>query len=88
MRRLEFHRDAYKFLRDLDAKQFKQVTNKVFLLAINPQQPDSKKLENSDHLRADIGEFRIIYRFDDENVYVDAIGKRGDDDIYKKFERR
>jgi hypothetical protein len=31
--------------------------------------------------RKDVGEYRIIYRFDDAIVYVLLIGKRNDDDV-------
>ena len=37
--------------------------------------------------RADIGEYRIIYYATNELVYVALVGKRNDDDVYKRFRR-
>ena len=36
------------------------------------------------HFRADAGEFRIVYRFDKETLFVDAIGKRNDGEVYRR----
>jgi mRNA-degrading endonuclease RelE of RelBE toxin-antitoxin system len=41
-----------------------------------------------DLYRKDVGEYRIIYKFDDETVYVLLIGKRNDDDVYKRLTRK
>ncbi len=88
MRRLAPTRTALKFLTDLQAKQFKQVAGKILSLLTDPAPPDSLVLSDGVSRRADIGEYRIIYRFDQECVYVDLIGKRNDDEVYRRHERR
>ena len=51
-----------------------------------PAPPDSAKLKGYDNLyRKDVGEFRIIYHFDNTHLFVSLVGKRNDDDIYKKL---
>ena len=85
MRKLDITRDAYKFLRDLQAKQFRQVAQKTLSLLIDPQPNDAAQLRGYDYWRADIGEYRIVYKFDDETVYVVLIAKRNDDEVYKKL---
>ena len=87
MRKLDINRDAYKFLSDLQAKQYRQVVQKVFGLMTDAQPNDASQLKGSEFWRADIGEYRIVYKFDDATVYVVIIGKRNDDEVYKKLER-
>ena len=38
-------------------------------------------------MRADIGEYRIIYRYDDDVLYAPTVGKRNDDDVYRQLRR-
>ena len=87
MRRLDINRDTLKFLANLQAKQYRQVVQKLFGLLADPMPNDSSQLKESEFWRADIGEYRIVYRFDDSTVYVVIIGKRNDDEVYKKLER-
>jgi mRNA interferase RelE/StbE len=88
MRKLALANDADKFLARLDAKQFKQVVRKIFALAEDPMPPDSLKLEGSDYRRADQGEFRIVYSFDADTVYIIVVGKRNDDEVYAKARKK
>ena len=87
MRKLDLTRDAIKFLELLPPKQFRQVVSKIFALLGNPQPQDSKPLVGYDYCRADIGEYRIVYRFDRDFLYVVLIGKRNDSEIYKRLSR-
>lgn len=36
----------------------------------------------------DQGEYRIVYRFDDRSVSILVVGKRNDDEVYKKLARK
>ena len=88
MRKLDITRDALKFVNDLDAKQFRQVVRKLFALLSDPEPADSSKLIGYDFRRVDIGEYRIIYHFDDGTTYVALVGKRNDDQVYKELARK
>ena len=91
MRRFSFHREALRFLKDLsqDAKRFRQVMIKVFALIESPEQPDARPLVGyEEYYRVDVGEYRIVYRYDDENLWIEAAGKRNDDEIYRDLQRR
>jgi len=35
----------------------------------------------------DIGEYRIVYRIEDDTVGICLIGKRNDSEVYKRFKR-
>lgn len=89
MRKLDMTRDAYKFLENLQqAKQFRQVAIKAFALLNDPTPSDSAQLKGYDYYRVDVGEYRIVYKFDDEAVYLVLIAKRNDDEVYKALKRK
>jgi mRNA interferase RelE/StbE len=79
-----------RFLEEIPLKHAKQLQRKLLHLQEDPNPPDSKKLKGYDnYLRADIGEYRIIYSIDTDKaeLLVEIIGKRNDDDVYRKFRR-
>ena len=67
-----------------------QIAKKVLSLNIDPLPNDSKQLKGYSNLyRVDSGEYRIVYRFKPKEDLVEVIlvGKRNDDDVYKKLSR-
>jgi mRNA interferase RelE/StbE len=80
-------RSAMRFITGLDAKQYKQVVQRVFALADNLRPPDSIKMTDSDYHRVTQGEYRIIYDFDADIVRIFVIGKRNDDEAFKRAKR-
>ncbi|MEO5360545.1 MAG: type II toxin-antitoxin system RelE/ParE family toxin [Nitrospirota bacterium] len=78
---LHITRQVRSFLRTLDSKQYAQITRKIF--ADTGTANDSKKLKGYDYLRVDAGEYRIIYKVENNCVYVLLIGKRNNGEIYK-----
>lgn len=88
MREIIFSRDAEKFLKKLLPKHRRQIAERILGLSENPLALDTSKLRGyEDFHRADIGEYRIIYRFSPTAVFVTLIGKRNDDEVYKRFKR-
>lgn len=87
MLKLDITNDCLKFLRSLDAKQFRQVATTLFQLLRLPNPHDSAPLAGSPFHRVDIGEYRIVYRVDGEFLRVPLIGKRNDDEIYRNLRR-
>ena len=83
-------RDARDFIEKLQHKQAKQVLWKVLDLCRDPEPPDSSLLKNSKegYRRADIGEYRIIYRVLDDTLEILLVGKRNDDEVYRRFSRK
>ena len=90
MLKLDLTRPAKKFLKSLPPKQVKQVARKIIGLRENPLPHDSKQLKgkHSRYRRADIGEYRVVYYATDKTLFVVLIGKRNDDEVYKKLSRR
>ena len=48
---------------------------------------DSERLKGMDLSRVDVGEYRIIYRVRGDMLDVPIIGKRNDDEVYKRLKR-
>jgi len=87
--KLDITTDALNFTKKIPPKQFKQIFTAIMDLLINPKPHDSRLLKGYiDLYRKEVGEYRIIYRFDDAIVYVLLIGKRNDDDVYKQLTRK
>jgi len=88
MHLLNLTHDAYDFVKSLQAKQYRQVVSKILELTKNPTPVDAAKLKGFDFFRVDIGEYRIIYRFDNTTVYIALVGKRNDDEVYKQLKQK
>ena len=84
---LDLTHQAKGFLDQLDPKRFRQVVKKIFSLMENPRPADSRPLQGYSFLRADIGEYRIIYRVEENCLKVALVDKRNDDEVYKKLRR-
>ncbi len=75
MLNLHFEKDAEKFLNSLIPKHFKQVVTAIFKIMSNPEQHDSIPLRSAEFAglwRNNIGEYRIIYRFDSKTLQIIA----------------
>ena len=88
MLKIDITKSAGKFIKKLPPKQFKQVVGTILGLRENPKPHDSKQLIGyPEYKRVDIGEYRIIYRVNTGTVYIATIGKRNDDEVYKRFKQ-
>ncbi len=87
MRNLNLSTGAAAFLTALEAKQARQVWNKIVALMKDPRPNDSIQLGEG-YFRTTSGEFRIVYKFDDTTLFTDLVAKRNDDDVYKRLKRR
>jgi len=87
---LKLSRQAGRFIKTLPPKHYKQVVSTTLALLANPEPHDSKQLKGSQahNRRVDCGEYRIVYRVEDEALLVLVIGKRNDDEVYKILERQ
>ncbi len=81
---------ALDFLKDLQPKIAAQIAKKIFALNLDPFPSDSKALIGyPDHFWVDIGEYRIVYSYvpSDNLIEIVLVGKRNDDDVYKRLKR-
>lgn len=87
-RTIDRTKDAEKFITELPGKQCGQVCKKILGLTENPEPNDSESLKGEEYkkaglMRADVGEYRIIYRDDASRVEVLLVGNRNDGRVYK-----
>lgn len=87
---LSISKDARKFIDTLPPKQAAQISKKILDFCFDPFPSDSIDLKGQmkGYRRADIGEFRIVYRIDEGIVRIHDVGKRNDDEIYRKLRRK
>ncbi len=86
MYKLEITRASSKFLKKLPVKQFRQIVLAILDLSKDPRPNDVRQLKGySGFYRKDIGEYRIIFRIDGDSLKIAIVGKRNDDDVYKRF---
>ncbi len=86
---LDIDKDVLDYITALDAKQYKQVARKIFALTLDALPPDSSLLQGYDNVRrADIGEFRVIYRIREDAVKIMMVGRRNDDAVYRALARK
>lgn len=86
---LQLSRDAYKYLEGLEAKQYKQVSKKLFALSNDPRPADCNHLSgHPGYFRITIGEFRAIYKPTDTVIEISVVGPRNDDQVYKTFQKK
>ncbi|MGL5065640.1 MAG: type II toxin-antitoxin system RelE family toxin [Microcoleus sp.] len=90
MAKLDGLQTVLDFLKGLQPKIAAQIAKKVLALNVEPLPNDSKQLIGyPGYYRVDSGEYRIVYNFNPEEDLVEIIlvGKRNDDEVYKKLER-
>lgn len=90
MTKIDLKPKAKKFIETLPPKHKKQVKNCILSLQNNTRPHDAKKLIGyENYMRVDIGEYRIIYRCENQKdtVIVVLVGKRNDDEIYRIAKR-
>jgi mRNA interferase RelE/StbE len=86
--KLDLNKQAADFITELQAKQARQIWNKLVALMKEPFPNDSSELHGYKGLyRNDIGEFRIVYNVRDDCLYVYVVGKRNDDEVYKRLKK-
>lgn len=87
--KLDFYPNVEKFIKTTQPKHSRQLFLKCLELSRNPYPNDAAKLvgfKDNRH-RVDSGEYRIIYRVNDDDIQIMMIGKRNDDSVYRDSAR-
>ena len=88
MRKLVPTKTVLKELLELPPKQYRQVVSAIFDLLADPSPHYSKPLMGTPYRRIAVGEYRVVYRADDEHVHIAVVGKRNDDEVYSRLGRK
>ena len=86
--KLDLSKDVADFLGEFkEPKKFRQVLTKILSMLKDPFPQDSVALKGYDGHRVTVGEYRIVYRYDQSNdlLQIVVIGKRNDDEVYKRL---
>lgn len=67
----------------LQPKQYRLVVAAILDLLTDSAPHYAKRLAGSPCSRLSLGEYRVVYRADDECVQVVLFGKRNDDEVYR-----
>ncbi|TDR30243.1 type II toxin-antitoxin system RelE family toxin [Hydromonas duriensis] len=89
MLKIIISKDASLFLDKIPLKHAVQITKKIDLLAQDPNALPTVKLEGFNSLRrAKSGEYRLIYRIENEvlTLHVLKIGKRNGSEVHKNLD--
>jgi mRNA interferase RelE/StbE len=85
---IKLSKRADKALSKIPAKQAKQIAARIKQLADDPEALPTVELKGyAPWRRAKSGEYRIIYKIDEDCLRVALVGKRNDDEIYRLIER-
>lgn len=91
MLKRQITRDAEKAIDKMRDKHFCQVYDAIEALRVEPEPEASKELVSNvtpKRRRKDVGEYRVIYWYDEEALHIDVVGGRNDGDVYKKAKRK
>ena len=82
---LSLSRASVRFVDTLPAKQYRQVMRRVIMLMADPHPADAERLKGYDYSRVTVGEYRIIFDVQGGVLRVVAVGKRNDDEVYRRL---
>lgn len=82
---LNLSKASVRFLDTLPPKQYRQVTRKMIMLMDDPRPVNAERLRGYNYSRATAGEYRIIFDVENGVLRIVAIGKRNDDEVYRRL---
>jgi len=88
MLEIRLSKRADKALGKIPAKQARQIAQRIQQLADQPSDLPSIELKGyAPWRRVRSGEYRVIYKIEDDQLFIGLIGKRNDDEVYRMIER-
>ncbi len=82
---LSLSRASVRFLDALPPEHYRQVTRKIIMLMADPKPTDAERLRGYEYSRVTVGEYRVIFVVRDGLLRIVAIGKRNDDEVYRRL---
>jgi len=71
-----YQKEALEELEKLEASITRRITNKIESMSENPASCDIKKLKGSDCYRLRIGDYRVIFIFENSIIKILKVGHR------------
>jgi mRNA interferase RelE/StbE len=82
---LRLSKASVRFLDTLPPKQYRQMTRRIIVLMADPRPADAERLKGYEYSRVTVGEYRIVFDITDGALRVLAVGKRNDDEVYRRL---
>ena len=89
--KLSIAKNAIAFLSRLPPKQHKQIQSAIYKLMSNPKPHNSIPMTGSEFKgiwRNKVGEYRIVYMFNTDELTIIEVGNRNDSDVYRRAKRK
>ena len=88
MLKIKTSKRAAQVLKRVPPKHGRQLIARIEELARKTDAPDVRPVSgHPPYLRVTAGEYRIIYHIEGDTLYVEIIGKRNDDEVYRQLRR-
>ena len=88
MLEIKLSKRADKSLAKIPQKQSRQIAERIMQLAQDASSLPSVELKGyAPWRRVRSGEYRIIYKVDENILHIGLVGKRNDDEVYRLIER-
>ena len=86
MYRLKYRRQARNYLARLPLKTKTTIVNKLHDLTVDPDNPDLdiETLKGREGFRLRMGQYRVIYTREDDQLILEVVKVRARGDIYKR----
>ncbi len=81
--KISFTRQSQKDLSNLPTSDFRRVESAIAKLADNPRPHKSKKLTGREGWRIRIGDYRVIYLIEDDNLIIIVVEIGHRKEVYK-----
>ena len=82
---IKWKASAKKELKKIDKKEIPKILKAVESLAIDPHPANHKKLLGTDHIyRIRIGNYRVVYFLEDNELIIEIVRVKHRKDVYKK----
>jgi mRNA interferase RelE/StbE len=85
---ITYSKRAFKYVKELQPKQAKQILLGIAALSLDPMPQDCRQLSGyPGFFRLTLGEHRAIFERVDGIIEIKVIGARNDDDVYREFKK-
>lgn len=85
---IQFTNDVVKFVKNLESKPAKLIYEKVISLGQEPRPQSSTPLiAYKGYRRMRVGDFRVIYSIENDQIKIVLVDARGDDEVYRSLDR-
>lgn len=85
---IQYTNDVVKFVKSLETKPARQIYDKIISLGQDPRpQYSTPLIAYKGYRRMRVGDFRVIYAIENDQIKIVLVDARGDDEVYRSLDR-